>query len=111
MFRYNRETLTVEDSERGLVVKQTGGAPELFVGEIVASDWALGFLVNRVVEEPEGATAAQERKINLKISHYPPTGQFTSDESPFDLAREAALALETGFYRTSRDRIRTNSSN
>lgn len=61
MFRYNRETLTVEDSERGLVVKQTGGAPELFVGEIVASDWALGFLVVPVEwakATPPGSTPA-----------------------------------------------------
>ena len=110
MFKYNKEAFTVEDLERGLVVKQTGGAPELFVGEIVARDWVLGFLVNRIVEELEGPDSPQGRHVNLRISHYAPDGQFSSDSSPFDLAREAALALETGFYRTSPDRIRTNTA-
>lgn len=121
MFRFNETNFTVEDEERGLVVVHTGGHHGSFYGSIKSTTGSFDFLIERFSNQYAGLTidqlknpAASDRlrkadyQVQLHITTYPPTGGWDRPETPADLAREAALALETGFYKTERSRIKSN---
>ncbi len=113
MFIYNRENFTIEDADRGIVVRQTGGPGQgVYTGEMVGHGWKFVFLVNRFdigIRPTECAPGMDPRPVEMNVKHYPPEGILDLNETPFALAREAAIAHEVGFYGTRRDRITTNS--
>jgi hypothetical protein len=107
MFRYNATAHTIEDEERGLLVVQTGGPGHgIYAGLITSpqSNWSLRFVVHRTEGENEQGAA----QVFLRLRVYPPVGDWDRSEAPADLAREAAFARETGFYKTQPQSIRTN---
>ena len=125
VFRYDAATFTIVDEERRLLVAQTGGPGHgVFSGLMTSpqSNWSLRFLVNRFSNQygrplPAEAFADPSElarlrnadyQVQLHITTYPPTGEWDGQEAPLDLAREAALALEIGFYKTDPGRIRSN---
>lgn len=121
MFRYDETNFTVEDEERGLVVVHTGGHHGSFCGSIKSTSGSFDFLIERFSNQYAGLTIEQledpteserlrnaDYQVRLQITTYPPTGEWDRQETPGDLAREAALALETGFYKTERSRIKSN---
>ena len=121
MFRYNESNFTIEDEEKGLLVVQTGGHHGSFYGSIKSEKGSFDFLIERLSNQYAGLTIEQlkdpaeserlrnpDYHVQLHITTYPPTSGWDRKETPADLAREAALALETGFYRTERSRIKMN---
>ena len=122
MFRYNPSNFTIEDEERGLVVVQRAGPGHgAFAGSMKSSQWSFDFLVGRFSSQFAGLTGEQlkdpgererlrnlDYQVQLSINTYPLTGGWDRQETPGDLAREAALALETGFYKTEPSRIKSN---
>jgi hypothetical protein len=105
MFKYNGANFTIEDADRGLVVKQTGGPGHgIYAGEMSSADWRFKVLVHRAEASADG----QDGKVELRVRVYPPKGDFNMETTPFELAREAAIAREIGFYRTDAGRIETN---
>jgi hypothetical protein len=122
MFRYNETNYAIEDEESGLVVSQTAGPGDgVFAGSMSSKTWTFDFLISRSSDQFSGLTSEQlqdaserarlrneDYRVRLHITTYPPTGEWDRQESPADLAREAALALETGFYKTERSRIHMN---
>jgi hypothetical protein len=122
MFRYNETTYTIEDEERGLVVTQTAGPGHgVFAGSMRSNAWSFDFLISRSSDQFAGLTIEQlkdpsesarlrnaDYQVRLHITIYPPTGEWDRHETPSSLAREAALARETGFYKTERSRIKSN---
>jgi len=113
MFKYNPAKFTIEDSERGLVVKQiTGGGPSSFAGRMSSGNWSFDFLVSRESNRTRYVAGEfisnPDYSVGLHVTTYPIEGDFDGDTSQSDLAREAALALETDFYQSERARIRIN---
>ena len=107
MFRYNATTHTIEDQERGLLVAQTGGPGHgVYAGSMTSpqSNWSLRFLVHRAESESEQGGG----QVILRLRVYPPEGDWDRSEAPADLAREAAVAREIGFYKTQPQSVQTN---
>lgn len=107
MFSYNATAYTIEDGERALVVNQTGGPGHgVYAGLMTSpkSNWTLRFLVHR----SEGESDEGDSRVLLKLTVYPPKGDWDRMEAPTDLARDAAVARETGFYGTAPQSIQTN---
>jgi hypothetical protein len=107
MFRYDVTTHIIKDDERGLLVTQTAGPGHGVYAGLMSSahdSWSIRFLVHRTeVESEQGAG-----QVMLKLRVYPPKGHWNRPEVPADLAREAAVAREIGFYRTQPQCIQTN---
>ena len=102
MFRYNQSSHTIEDEGRGLLVTQTGGPGfGVYTGRMTSTqgDGSFRFLVHR----NESGTG----HVNLKLNVNSPD-VWNRQERPADLAREAAIARETGLYKTKPEQIATN---
>ena len=113
MFKYNPGNFTIEDNERGLIVTQVpGGGPSSFVGKMASGTWSFEFLVERESNRSrylDGKFITNpEYSIKLQVTTYPVIGEFEGDSNPSDLAREAAIALETGFYQSDAAKIQIN---
>jgi hypothetical protein len=123
MFRFNESTCAIEDDERGLVVSQIPGAGHgSFSGSMRSNLWSFDFHVSRSSNQFPRRLSADDFKepsklesmknpdyqVRLQITTFPFTGEWDHQETPSELAREAALAIETGFYQTDRSRIITN---
>lgn len=103
MFRYNRETKTIEDIERGVQVNRIPGpGHNIFVGEVVGDGWKFQFLYSSESDRYtfKGTTAIEnpEYHASLHVRHRQPEGNYNLSEPPIAIAREAALAREVDFF-------------
>jgi hypothetical protein len=113
MFRYNHKNFTIEDVERGLVVNQvTGPGHGVYAGQMSGKEWKFRFLIvresNRAQFENNEVVDNPDYHINLQIIMNDVEGNYDLSDSPFTLAKEAALARELEFYKSDLRRVTTN---